>query len=280
MDDGETGPLETARGRVPPLTLLGATPVRAVLPVAGVVLLAGAAAEATATSPLPLFNGVSVLLRRAGDGVALRVPPPTAVLVPVVVGLTYGVVSVLVAQRYLGTQPQRRVALRVVGARWLPLVSLSLLRAAVGASLVAAVTVAVGGGLGWMLGSALAFAISLVTWLAEPAVVLERRGVLDALRRSIDQVRGGLLVAATALVLAGVLSVAIGLLLGLPFLALRAGFEASNPGLGRLAEVVAFGLPPALTAVVASTAGALLHLDRRVEREGLNGADLAADVEP
>lgn len=277
--------LTPARLRRPRLDVMTGLPLGASLSALFVLLAIGAVATTFGDDPVPLFNGVSGLLRAVSDEGRLMWPSASIVVeatVPVAASLTYGALTPLLGARYLGERPASSAAIAALARAWRPLTLLGLGRALAGGAVVVIVHLAlqplVGGAQAYLLGSGVALALSMATWLAEPAVVLEGLSPVAAVRRSSELFNRRPIHATAAFVVAGLFSVALGIVLGLPLLQVEELLGDSVAGVGGRLTAIAQGLPVPLTTLVLAGAGTLLALDRRVEAGELRRSQLRQEV--
>lgn len=276
--------LVPSRLRRPRLDVTTGLTLRAAVPAFVALLGVGAVATAAGQAPVPLFNGVSGLLRAVEANGTLRwlgAGSLVEALVPAVAAIVYGAMVPLVAARYLEGEVHRRHGAVVAVRQWRQLVALGLVRAlGFGAVVVAvhALSQGIDGAAAYATGSAIALAVSMITWLAEPAMVLEQLDPVAALRRSRELFSRRVVHGAAAFLVAGTFAVASGVVLGLPLLWAAGAVQDSVPLLANLMAVTAAGLPVPLTSLLLSGAGTLLYLDRRVEAAELGRAQLSREV--
>ena len=207
-----------------------------------------------------------------------------------------GVITVVVGRAVLGEPLTAGEAWRAVRPRLLPLLALALLTGllclapVVAGAVVAAVSLGVAGPAGLALGvpvvlGGLAAAAYLYVRLslAAPALVLEKVGVREALRRSGVLVRGSFWRVLGILLLAALVALAVGQVLQVPFVVLGGGtgLLTGSADVGLRALVLAqvgSGLAQTVTAPFTSGVRALLYIDRRIRAEGLDVALAAAAV--
>jgi hypothetical protein len=179
-----------------------------------------------------------------------------------------GALAPVFTDELLGRRTTARQALARVGWRWLWLIGLAVV-IAVGET-AGLFALAIGGV--WLWG---------VWAVAAPALVVERTTALGALRRSFRLVSGDFWRVWGVRALGGVLTTVLGFFLAVPFEALAAWlsdfnpFDSSDPTPAYPAQFVwitaAGGLVSALfTGPIAAAVDALLYVDLRMRREGLD----------
>jgi hypothetical protein len=206
-----------------------------------------------------------------------------------------GALVAVVGKAVLGKPAPTREVWDTVRPRLWALLGLSLLS---GLIVVAPVGVGVGvavalgvvaGGPGVLLGVLVALAGAVLSAylyvrlsLAAPALVLERAGVVTALRRSGVLARGswwrlfGILL--VTVILTGILTAIISLPISLVTLAVSGGATGGTAFL--VAQQVASGLASVVVAPFSAGVRALLYVDRRMRAEGLDVALQAAAGNP
>lgn len=218
-----------------------------------------------------------------------------ALVVTFLAGLVLsGIITAVVGKAVLGQPMSAGEAWAAVRPRLLPLVGVALLTGlAVGAValvgvVLAAVCVAVAGLPGLVLGIPLgllglvgAVVVYLRFSLAAPALVLERVGVRESLRRSGVLVRGSYGRVLGVLLLTAIIANVVGQVLQVPFLVLGGGSGLlsgeSDLGFGALLLSQIGGVvSQTLTAPFSSGVRALLYIDRRMRAEGLDVSLAAA----
>lgn len=243
--------------------------------------------------------GSADLANLAGGGVVAVLVP--ALLQGLSVVVLSGVLIMAVSEAVLGRKPSVRQVWAVVRRRLLPLIGLSLLTALIA---ILSIAVLVGPGLGLLAVSGTAAAVALVIGVpaavavttlisvrlafAAPALLLENLGVLASLRRSWRLVKGswwrvlGVLLLSTIIaaiangilqapwaVISTVVAAAVA-----PDSATSTGASSITTGLvittviGNIGRVIA----SAVTAPFSAAVTALLYIDLRIRREGLDVA--------
>ncbi|MFH8883938.1 hypothetical protein [Streptomyces californicus] len=249
------------------------------------------------TSVDPNATGTEAL-RQASDSARSTLVSMTPVVFLTMIGtlFTAAVVAVVVSRSVLGRSTTLSDTWAEVRPRLLPLSGLALLLPLV---IVAAMAVCIGPGLlmGSGAGAALALlgslaACVLVPWLwvsfslSAPALVLERQGVVAALRRSVKLVRGAWWRTFGVLVLSQLIIFLMSMIVSVPFAAIA--LIADGTSLTELLEGggTASGWPFLIVTgigdVIISTlvypffggVTALLYVDQRIRREALD-LDLA-----
>jgi hypothetical protein len=190
-----------------------------------------------------------------------------AVIASACTGVVSGLTAAVVGDAALGHPVAPRSVWTQVRTRMWPLIGLALL-------------VAVAGGIGQLLLLAGWVFLTGVLAVAIPAVVLERAGVIRAIRRSWDLTIGDFFRVLGIRLLALFVGWVLQTLVGLPFLlaSLVVTFDGSGgqvPGDGQLlAGVVLAGLGTFAGSVVSAPflgcVDALLYTDRRMRAEGLD----------
>ncbi|MFE9459480.1 hypothetical protein [Streptomyces californicus] len=249
------------------------------------------------TSVDPNATGTEAL-RQASDSARSTLISMAPVVFLTMIGtlLTAAVVAVVVSRSVLGRPTTLSDTWAEVRPRLLPLSGLALLLPLV---IVAAMAVCIGPGLlmGSGAGAALALlgslaACVLIPWLwvsfslSAPALVLERQGVVAALRRSVKLVRGAWWRTFGVLVLSQLIILLMSMIVSVPFAAIAV--IADGTSLSELLEGggTASGWPFLIVTgigdVIVSTlvypffggVTALLYVDQRIRREALD-LDLA-----
>ncbi|MFF8439254.1 hypothetical protein ACF07U_00035 [Streptomyces californicus] len=249
------------------------------------------------TSVDPNATGTEAL-RQASDSARSTLVSMTPVAFLTMIGtlFTAAVVAVVVSRSVLGRTTTLSDTWAEVRPRLLPLSGLALL---LPLAIVAAMAVCIGPGLllGSGAGAALALlgslaACVLVPWLwvsfslSAPALVLERQGVVAALRRSVKLVRGAWWRTFGVLVLSQLIILLMSMIVSVPFAAIAV--IADGTSLSELLEGggTASGWPFLIVTgigdVIISTlvypffggVTALLYVDQRIRREALD-LDLA-----
>ena len=204
-----------------------------------------------------------------------------------------GALVVVVGKAVLGQPAPTSEVWATVRPRLLPLLGLSVLiglavmvPSVVGIALAVALGVGIGAAalvLGIplaILGMGLSAYLYVRLALAAPALVLEKAGIIAALRRSSVLVKGswwrvfGVLLLAS--VIAAVISGIIGLPISLVALLTTGGRSASTSYL--VAQQIGAGIASVLVAPFSAGVRALLYVDRRMRAEGLDLALQAAVV--
>lgn len=223
----------------------------------------------------------------------------TAVLGALVGIVLAGIITAVVGKAVLGQPLTTGDAWRAVRPLLARLIGLALLvglvvvGVVVAAALLAALAFAVAGDAGLVVGvpvvlASLGAAVYLYVRLAlaAPVLVLEKTGIVEALRRSGVLVRSSFWRVLGVLLLTAIIAAVVSNVLQLPFLALGggAGFltgSGDEVGLGTLVLTqVGAGVGQTLTAPFTSGVLALLYIDRRMRAEGLDVALAAAAAAP
>lgn len=210
-----------------------------------------------------------------------------------------GIITSVVGKAVLGQPISTGQAWTSVRPRLLPLLGLALLTGliviavAVAGAVVAGVAIAAAGTAGLLVAvpavlAGLAGAVyAYVRFsLAAPALVLEKLGVREAMRRSGVLVRRSFWRVLGILLLAAVIATFVGGVLQVPFLVLGGGgggLFSSTEGLGTTTIVLAQiggAVARTLTAPFTSGVTALLYIDRRMRAEGLDVSLAAAAAGP
>jgi hypothetical protein len=202
-----------------------------------------------------------------------------------------GMLTVVMSQAVLGRRVTTQDAWARIKPRFWPLVGLTILVSLVtgliaGGGILLTVLLAVAlsnvdGALAALVAVVLAIGTILVTvWvsvrlvLSPPALVLEKVGVIEAMRRSWALVKGGWWRTFGISLLAGILAVVVANVLSVPLSFVAGLLPALNPDL----VVIGLALSSALTTIITTMvtlpflAGvtSLLYIDRRIRREGLD----------
>lgn len=177
-----------------------------------------------------------------------------------------GVLAPLYVEEMLGRRLTASQTLRRVGRSSVPLAALTVV-VAFGLE-IGVVALAVGGV--WLWG---------VWALAAPALVVERLGPLQALRRAFDLARGGFWRIWGIRALRWVLTTVLGVFVTIPFTGLAALLTDSNPfgaeginSAGVYVTIAALGslIGTVLLAPIGAAVDTLLFLDARMRREGMD----------
>ncbi|MGC4946599.1 glycerophosphoryl diester phosphodiesterase membrane domain-containing protein [Streptomyces sp. DT224] len=209
---------------------------------------------------------------------------------------TTSVLTVVISRSVLGRPVTLSEAWAEARPRLLPLLGLTLLLAVMGGAIMTAgilpgflIGDAAGVGLaflGLLAATAVFLWLSVRFSLAAPALMLERQPVATAMRRSAKLVRGAWWRTFGILALTWLLTLIVGLVVGIPFGVVAMGVDDGTLSSLLSGETTEFGWPflivSALGDVVAATityplsAGvtALLYVDQRIRREALD-LDLA-----
>ena len=218
-------------------------------------------------------------------------------LVTALAGLVLsGIITAVVGRAVLGQPMSTGDAWRTVRPRLLRLVGLALLTglilvAVIGVGvLLAVLSYLAAGDAGLLVGVPLALAGLVAAYLyirlslAAPALVLEKVGVLESLRRSGVLVRRSFWRILGILLLAAMIAGFVGYVVQIPFLVTGSrSLFTGNGEVGRTSLVLAqigSGIATTLTAPFTSGVRALLYIDRRMRAEGLDVALAAAAAQP
>lgn len=235
----------------------------------------GTLSEEEATELLKDLFGSLLILGAVGGGVMLFSWALATAMLTVVVSRAVLGRPVTVADAWSGARGRilRTVGLMVVtalagvGAIAVP-VLLALLTRQPGIVLLAAVA-----------GACLALLVSVRFSLGIPALILERQGILGAMRRSWRLVGGAWWRTFWILALVAILQAAIGLAIGVPASLLASAFSSTDPFAAGPADldwtyfaITGTGdmLATAITLPLAAGVTALLYMDRRIRREALD----------
>ncbi|UQA34301.1 hypothetical protein [Streptomyces sp. HNA39] len=221
---------------------------------------------------------------------------PTSLFTMIATLFTASIVTVVISRSVLGRPVTLSDAWAEARPRLLPLIGLTLL-----VTLATALIMAIGIGPGLLMGSgggaalaALGFlaACAVILWLqvslalAAPALMLERQGIIAALRRSAKLVRGAWWRTFGILALTYLIVFLLSFLVSIPFTAiaviadgvsLSEFFESGGPSFGwPFLIVTGIGEVIVSTLLYPFVAGvmALLYVDQRIRREALD-LDLA-----
>lgn len=212
------------------------------------------------------------------------------VVIAVLVGIVLtGVITSVIGKAVLGqpfTTGQAWAQVRPLLGRLLGVTLLTglLISLAVAVPVVLALVIVSAGGDGLLLlgvplgiaGVAASVYLFVRFALAAPALVLERSGVRDALRRSNVLVRDSFWRTLGVLLLTQVIVQVVSGFLQAPFLFLN-GLDGDVTRLGQVVSAIGAGIALTITAPFSSGVTALLYIDRRIRSEGLDVA-LAASA--
>ncbi|TRV81600.1 hypothetical protein FKN01_03920 [Streptomyces sp. 130] len=240
----------------------------------------------------------SEALRQATESLRyslLELAPPLLISMLATI-FTTSVMTVVISRSVLGRQVTLSEAWAEARPRLFPLLGLTLLLAVMGGAIMTAgflpaflIGDAAGAGLAFLglLAATVVFLwLSVRFSLAAPALMLERQPVATAMRRSAKLVRGAWWRTFGILALTWLLTLIVGLVIGIPFGAVAVGVDDGSLSSFLSGETTEFGWPflivSAIGDVVAATityplsAGvmALLYVDQRIRREALD-LDLA-----
>ncbi|MFG2567876.1 glycerophosphoryl diester phosphodiesterase membrane domain-containing protein [Streptomyces sp. NPDC048567] len=240
----------------------------------------------------------SEALRQATESLRyslLDLAPPLMVSMLATI-FTTSVLTVVISRSVLGRPVTLSEAWAEARPRLLSLLGLTLLLAVMGGAIMTAgilpgflIGDTAGAGLtflGLLAATALFLWLSVRFSLAAPALMLERQPIATSMRRSAKLVRGAWWRTFGVLALTGLLTLIVGLVVGIPFGLLAVGMDDGSLSSFVSGEGADFGWPfliiSALGDVVAATityplsAGvmALLYVDQRIRREALD-LDLA-----
>ncbi|MFK0099455.1 glycerophosphoryl diester phosphodiesterase membrane domain-containing protein [Streptomyces sp. NPDC091040] len=240
----------------------------------------------------------SEALRQATESLRyslLDLAPPLMVSMLATI-FTTSVLTVVISRSVLGRPVTLSEAWAEARPRLLPLLGLTLLLAVMGGAIMTAgilpgflIGDTAGAGLtflGLLAATALFLWLSVRFSLAAPALMLERQPIATSLRRSAKLVRGAWWRTFGVLALTALLTLIVGLVVGIPFGLLAVGADDGSLSSFVSGEGADFGWPfliiSAIGDVVAATityplsAGvmALLYVDQRIRREALD-LDLA-----
>lgn len=213
------------------------------------VTMLGAAGAATADDPTALFGslmGVLALLPIVG--------------ISSVIG--WGAVTFQVSRAYTGNPVGTGEALRRGAQRALPLI---------GGAIVWSLML----GVGWMLCFVPAVLVMIMTFAWVPAVVLERRGPVDGIQRSIDLAKDAWGEIFLMMLVVWLITFLPGMAVSMFAFAGMGGVAASGGGTGSIFGIqvitqVLSGLVNALTIPFSIGCTVLLYYDRRVRTEALD----------
>ncbi|MFD5730835.1 glycerophosphoryl diester phosphodiesterase membrane domain-containing protein [Streptomyces sp. NPDC058368] len=240
----------------------------------------------------------SEALRQATESLRyslLDLAPPLMVSMLATI-FTTSVLTVVISRSVLGRPVTLSEAWAEARPRLLSLLGLTLLLAVMGGAIMTAgilpgflIGDTAGAGLtflGLLAATALFLWLSVRFSLAAPALMLERQPIATSMRRSAKLVRGAWWRTFGVLALTGLLTLIVGLVVGIPFGLLAVGMDDGSLSSFVSGEGADFGWPfliiSAIGDVVAATityplsAGvmALLYVDQRIRREALD-LDLA-----
>ncbi|WP_406287241.1 glycerophosphoryl diester phosphodiesterase membrane domain-containing protein [Streptomyces sp. NBC_00209] len=240
----------------------------------------------------------SEALRQATESLRyslLDLTPPLLVSMLATI-FTTSVLTVVISRSVLGRPVTLSEAWAEARPRLLPLLGLTLLLAVMGGTIMTAgilpgflIGDTAGAGLtflGLLAATALFLWLSVRFSLAAPALMLERQPIAASMRRSAKLVRGAWWRTFGILALTWLLTLIVGLVVGIPFGLLAVGVDDGSLSSFLSGEATEFGWPflivSAIGDVVAATityplsAGvmALLYVDQRIRREALD-LDLA-----
>jgi hypothetical protein len=211
---------------------------------------------------------LQLALRDGGDGTRVVLSVITTLLSGVARLVLAGALVVVIGEAVLGRKVSISAALNRLKGRVWPLIGLALL---VGLLTVVAL-------LGLIVG---AIYVGVLLALSTPAFILEQQTVTAAMRRSRDLVRGSWWRIFGILLLGGIIAVVISGIISVPFVVgagASEGLFSGNSGAGTAdlsagsLVLLAVGSIISGTLVAPITAGiaALLYVDQRMRREGLD----------
>lgn len=212
------------------------------IPAILIYLLAGAGVFGSAANPM------------AAVGVAVVIP--VSLLASVI---TWGGLTYFVGRAYTGMPVAAGDALKAAGRRYLPLLAASIIA-----------------GIMWTVGFVLCFVPGLFAMCAcfafVAAVMLERRGPIDAISRSIDLVKGAWGEVFLVLIVVYLIAAMPGFAVGAATMvaSLVVAKDPSRTLMVQAISGVLSQLVNALTAPFSATAMVLLYYDRRVRTEALD----------
>ncbi|WP_405937010.1 glycerophosphoryl diester phosphodiesterase membrane domain-containing protein [Streptomyces sp. NBC_00726] len=240
----------------------------------------------------------SEALRQATESLRyslLDLAPPLLVSMLATI-FTTSVLTVVISRSVLGRPIALSEAWAEARPRLLPLLGLTLLLAVMGAAIMTAgilpgflIGDTAGAGLallGLLAATVVFLWLSVRFCLAAPALMLERQPIAASMRRSAKLVRGAWWRTFSILVLTQLLTLIIGLVIGIPFGLLAVGVDDGSLSSFLSGEATQFGWPflivsaigdvaaAALTYPLSAGVMALLYVDQRIRREALD-LDLA-----
>jgi hypothetical protein len=131
------------------------------------------------------------------------------------------------------------------------------------------------GGLGLLVSLVVAIIVAIRMVVAIPALLIERLGPVEALRRSNRLIKGKTGMVLLTLIVVWIITFIIGLLLGLPF-------GGVGGAIGRFGGTVLTTVGQMLTSLVSNAllgvAIVLIYFDRRVRNEGYDLTELASEL--